>query len=52
MTQLEAQMTAEIIAAHLMDDHIDPEKLCFLRERSAELVVFFDEQSAFAEQAA
>jgi hypothetical protein len=51
MTQIEAHLTAEMIAAQLLKDQ-DAEKVSFLRERAVELVEFFDEYLRVLESAA
>lgn len=52
MTHLEAHLCAEVVAAQLLDEHPDADKLSFLRERTVEITAFIDEQLEVLEQAA
>ncbi len=52
MNQLEAHLTVEVLAAQMLDDHMDADKLRFLRELAADIVAYLDEQLANAERAA
>ncbi len=52
MTALEAHLAAEVLAAQLLDEHPDVDKLRFMRERAAELVAFIDARLGEMERAA
>jgi hypothetical protein len=52
MSQLEAHLTAEVLAAQLLNDQLDAEKLRILRGFAADILAYLDERLEASERAA
>ena len=52
MNQLEAHLTAKTLAAQLLDDHMDAEKLQFLQQIVADLALWLKDEANQQDRAA